>query len=50
MSARPEFSPDEEAWIEEQMSHFTPADLEPAVRLMRQYALQARPQGQRGAA
>lgn len=35
-------TPEMQAWIDEQKAHFTPADMEPAVRLIRQYARQIR--------
>lgn len=44
MSARPRraVTPEMQAWIDEQKKNFTPADMEPAIRLMRQYAREAR--------
>ncbi|MFC4124877.1 hypothetical protein [Nocardia rhizosphaerae] len=43
MTARREVTPEMQAWIDEQMKHFRlPEDMEPAVRLMRQYAREAR--------
>ncbi|MEU3011107.1 hypothetical protein [Nocardia asteroides] len=37
MSAlRRELSPEMQAWIDEQAARFTPADIEPAIRIMRQ--------------
>ncbi|WP_433568090.1 hypothetical protein ACQP1O_42820 (plasmid) [Nocardia sp. CA-151230] len=39
MSGAPEF---DEAWIAEQMSHFQPSDMAPAVRIMRGWVRQER--------
>ncbi|MFD4457654.1 hypothetical protein [Nocardia sp. NPDC058480] len=47
---REDVPPEMQAWIDEQMKHFTPADLEPAVRLMRQYARKSRAQNREAAA
>ncbi|MFE7722748.1 MFS transporter [Nocardia rhizosphaerihabitans] len=36
---RRDVTPQMQAWIDEQISHFSPEDMEPAVRLMREFAL-----------
>lgn len=38
---REDVPPEMQAWIDEQKKNFTLADLEPAIRLMRQYARQS---------
>lgn len=50
MSARDHVTPEMQAWIDEQMKNFSPADLKPAVRLMRQYAREARAKHEESAA